>query len=440
MVRWKRNQDNGSENQSQNQEQAQVRRGRWSKQQSKGSAEEKAYDLFAEMMIKKIENIKGDWKQPWFNSDISTPRALYGKHYNGMNALMLTFLSESKGYTVPVFATHDRIFSLNFGKDENGNRVPLIDKDGEKLPFVHVKKGETSFPVILSQTNIVHKDTKEKISYPDYVFLPREEQENYKFYHNYKVYPVFNVDQTNLKEARPEMYQKLLDEGASRILKSIKGENFSFEPLDQMVEGKHSWLCPITTNNGSGATYNPSKNVISVPEKSLFLDSEEYYGTLLHEMAHSTGHKDVFDRLKPAVLFGSPDYAREELVAEMSSALICQRYGIAKSPDAKVVENSALYLKSWLASLKEDPKYIKNVLGDVRAASSRISVTIDSVQEIINKESNKLDLRDDDNDDLQYDEDGNVIENDGNHYAADKKQGEDEGKEETQQKGLHHKR
>lgn len=439
MGRWPKRNDSGAG--SQNQASAQGQTGRWHGQAGGGTAEEKAFDLFAEMMINKIENAKGDWKKPWFSTEMPWPKALYGKQYNGMNALMLTFLSEARGYQLPIFATHERIFSLNFDKDEKGERVPLVDKEsGEKLPFVHVLKGEQSFPVFLSQTNIVHKDTKEKISYADYVKLPADEQENYKVYHNNKVYLVFNVDQTNLKEARPEMYQKLVDENLPKKPEVAEGEKFSFEPLDQMVEGKQPWLCPIETNSGQKACYNSGTNKISVPEKALFEQGEEFYGTLLHEMAHSTGHESVLNRLKPAA-FGSPEYAREELVAEMSAALSCHRYGISKTPDSRIEENSALYLKDWLSALKEDPKYIKTVLSDVRAATGRINVMVDNALEVINKESAKLDLRDDDDNTIQYDEDGNAINVDDGHYAADKKQGEDEGngkKEESHEEHRPH--
>lgn len=344
-----------------------------------------------------------------------------------MNALALTLLCESKGYKIPVFATHDRIFALNFEKDDDGNRVPAVDKDGEKLPFVKVEKGQSAFPVFLSQTNIVHKDTKQKISYADYVKLSSEEQENYNVYHNIKVFPVFNVDQTNLKEARPEIYDKIQKEHGPKEVPEIReGDDYVFAPVDKMIQD-NSWICPIHIK-GNRAFFRPSTFEICVPEKGQFPHRDQFYSTLFHEMTHSTGDDAHLKRLSPEDYFGTPGYAREELVAEIGKALTCQRYGIP----CHMKEDTLPYLKSWLSSLKEDPKYIKTVLNDVKLATGMIASHIDEAALKI-KESSKLDLRDDDDDDnLQYDEDGNAVNVDGNRYSADKKQGEEEGKGEKE--------
>lgn len=403
-------------------------RGRWhSKPESVKEKEDKAYDKFADMLIKKLEGFEGNWEKPWFDVGMQWPKSIYGKPYNGMNALNLSILCEFEGYKIPIFATHDRIFAMNFEKDENGNRVPAVNDAGEKLPFVHVEKGQSAFPVFLSQTNIVHKDTKQKISYADYVKLSSEEQDNYNIYHNMKVYPVFNVDQTNLKEARPELYDKLLQEHGPKEIPEIKeGEDYVFAPVDKMI-ADNSWICPIKIT-GNRAFFRPGAPEICVPEKAQFPHRDQFYSTLFHEMTHSTGDKDHLNRLNPADSFGSPGYAREELVAEIGKALTCQRYGIP----SHMKDDTLPYLKSWLSSLHEDPKFIKTVLNDVKLATGMIASRIDEVSLKIS-ENTKLDLRDDDDDDnLQYDEDDNAINVDGSHYAADKKQGEDEGKGEKE--------
>lgn len=73
--------------------------------------------------------------------------------------------------------------------------------------------------------------------------------------------------------------------------------------------------------------------------------------------------------------FGSDEYAREELVAELGSALVCQKYGMVKN----LKEDSAAYLKSWLGSLKESPSFIKTTLMDVKKATSILTQRIDEV-------------------------------------------------------------
>lgn len=156
------------------------------------------------------------------------------------------------------------------------------------------------------------------------------------------------------------------------------------------------WFCPIHPRHQDKAYYSISRDEIVVPEKAQFVSGEAFYGTLLHEMTHSTGASSRFDRFKPGAVFGSPDYAREELVAELGSALIASRYGIVK----QLKEDSASYLKSWLTELKESPEFIKTTLNDVKRASSMISHRIDTIQERIDAQ---VDLMDADND-------GNTLE------------------------------
>ncbi|WP_198136127.1 zincin-like metallopeptidase domain-containing protein [Bacteroides sp. 4_1_36] len=99
-------------------------------------------------------------------------------------------------------------------------------------------------------------------------------------------------------------------------------------------------------------------------------------------MTHSTGSESRLNRIKPSV-FGSNDYAREELVAELGSALVAQRYGISKN----VKDESAAYLKSWLNSLEESPDFIKTTLLDVKRASGMIVEQLDKIAQQIDNEN-----------------------------------------------------
>ena len=92
-------------------------------------------------------------------------------------------------------------------------------------------------------------------------------------------------------------------------------------------------------------------------------------------MIHSTGAKDQLDRFTPSQGFGSPEYAREELVAELGSVLTSQRYGMTKN----IKEDSCAYLKSWLTQLKESPHFIKTTLLDVKKATSMLTQVVDKV-------------------------------------------------------------
>ena len=325
------------------------------------NSEEKALDLFAEMMIEKIESINKDWRKPWFTEGaLQWPRNLSGREYNGMNALMLMLHCEKEGYKIPRFCTFDCVQRMN-----------KPGKDGQELPRVSVLRGEKSFPVMLTTFTCIHKETKEKIKYDDYKNLSEDKKKEYNVYPRMQVFRVFNVQQTNLREARPELWEKLEKENGRPEVKA--GEQFDFEPVDRMIS-ENLWICPIQLRHQDEAYYSMTKNEIVVPEKEQFKDGESFYSTLFHEMTHSTGAEGVLDRLKPTS-FGSKEYAREELVAELGSALVSQRYGMTKY----IKEDSCAYLKSWLDKLKESPQFIKTTLMDVKKASSLITQKVDRI-------------------------------------------------------------
>ncbi len=325
------------------------------------NSEDKALDLFAEMMIEKIESIGKDWHKPWFTEgSLPWPRNLHGREYNGMNALMLLLHCEKQGYTIPRFCTFDCVQRLN-----------TPGKDGQELPRVSILRGEKSFPVMLTTFTCIHKETKEKIKYDEYKKLSEKEQEQYNVFPRMQVFRVFNVAQTNLRETRPELWEKLEQEVARPKIED--GEHLSFAPVDTMIRD-NLWICPIRPKHQDSAYYSISKNEIVVPEKEQFKSGEAFYGTLFHEMTHSTGAEGVLDRIKPTA-FGSAEYAREELVAELGSALVAQRYGMAKH----IKEDSCAYLKGWLNELKESPQFIKTTLLDVKRASSLITQKVDKI-------------------------------------------------------------
>lgn len=335
------------------------------------SAEDKALDLFADMMIERIQSLSGKdgWKKPWFTEGtLQWPKNLNGREYNGMNAFMLLLHCEKEGYKIPRFCTFDRIQQFNkTGKKEENQK-----------PRVSVLKGEHSFPVMLTTFTVVNKETKEHIKWEDYKQLSQEEREKYNVYPKLQTYHVFNVSQTNLKEVRPEFWEKLEQEYS--MPKVEKDEQFAFEPVDRMI-ADNRWICPIKPMFGDSAYFSISKNEIVMPEKRQFKDGESFYSNLFHEMGHSTGAEGQLDRIKPAT-FGSAEYAREELVAELTAALTAQRYGMTKH----LKGDSAAYLKSWLDSLKESPQFIKTTLLDVKKATSMLTQHIDKIAMEIDQE------------------------------------------------------
>jgi len=154
----------------------------------------------------------------------------------------------------------------------------------------------------------------------------------------------------------------------------VDNDGFSFGAFDVMAsDGK--WICPIRIEHQDNACYFPAKNEILLPEKSQFDKGQSFYSTAFHECIHSTGAQ--LSRLKDGAAFGSPEYAREELVAELGAALVAHRYGFG----SHVKDESAAYLKSWLKSLREDPSFIRTTLLDVKRATAMLTQCLDALSD-----------------------------------------------------------
>ena len=107
-----------------------------------------------------------------------------------------------------------------------------------------------------------------------------------------------------------------------------------------------------------------------MPKERLFESAEEYYSTLFHELTHSTGHQKRLNRstLTDLCPFGSTNYSKEELVAEMGAAMLAGHAGI----ENKVVDNSAAYIGGWLSRLKSDKKLAVHAAAQAQKAVDHI--------------------------------------------------------------------
>ena len=338
----------------------------------RATAKDTAASLFTDLMIERLEKIaKSDWKMPWV-TDISSelPCNYNGRPYNGMNSLMLMLLNEKQGYKLPVFLTSSKILSLNYEKNENGEKTWVRDNNGKCRKAISILKGEKPFPVYLSLPYIKNKETGQTITLEQYENLSQSEQGEYSKYPTTKVFWVYNIDQTNFAQVRPELYQKLTEKYSAKEVKRYE-HDFAFEPIDRMIKDQ-SWICKFSEKDGNAAVFMVGRNIIEVPNKERFEEAEYYYGTVMHEMAHSTGVKEHLDRN----LHGNKaDYAKEELLAELTAAYVAKKYGMNKPAEA----DSAQYLKSWLENMRKDPKYIVNILYDMKRAANLIDTKIQEV-------------------------------------------------------------
>ncbi len=294
-----------------------------------------------ELMVRKIESLTGKWHQPWI-ADMTRglPRNLRGTPYRAGNVLTLFFLSEICGYRSPIFMTFRQ------AKDENLN----------------ICKGACSFPVYFWKMHIRHKETHEKIDLAEYYRLPQQQREQYDVMPVIRYYPVFNIDQTDLADKAPARYAELTSPSGS----VDRSDGFTYAGIDALLV-PDGWHCPIVLQYGNRASYSVAFDRIICPLKQQFPSGVDFYDTLLHEVAHSTGHPSRLNRPSYGA-FGDSTYAREELLAELTSALCGAMLGLSVMPRA---ENAA-YLKHWLAQLKQEPTYLFDILVDVNKAARMI--------------------------------------------------------------------
>ena len=292
---------------------------------------DKAAQQFANLMIEKIQQVEDNWQKPWITIAANTrnffPQNLTGRRYAGGNAFLLLFLCEKFQY--------------------------------QTLFYVY------------------HKETRKKITFEEYKALSREQQQEYNVIPTYKYYSVFNLDQTNFSDVRPEEWEALREKFRGGQAEQPDGTTGEAHPeIDAMLEAK-SWFCPIREQQGDRAFYSPLADYIVVPLRSQFVDMQSFYETLLHEMGHSTGHPTRLNR-DLAHPFGSEEYGKEELTAEFAAALAGMFFGIAEH----IRTENAAYLKSWIKAIREEPKFILNVLADamkiVKMIAGKLNISVES--------------------------------------------------------------
>ena len=332
--------------------------------QSKGEHKtmaEKAVERFSEMMVSRLEEMKGQqWEKGWIDGGGKTqglPQNLSGRRYSGHNDFFLQLHTAMNSYAMPVYATFKQIHEAG----------------------ATINKGEKAMPVIY--WNITHRDENgQKVTDEQYDAMTKAEQEKCKSIPIMMGYYCYNLDQTNFKEVKPEQYARLQEQFKAPEIKDTKGMYISPE-FDAMIE-KQAWVCKINTIEGSGAFYSKAKDEITVPlkaqfnihedPKEVYKDGMEYYSSLVHEMAHSTGIDTRLSRDMEG-RFGDKKYAKEELVAELSAAMVGNSMGF----DKRILDNNAKYVDSWIDTLKQEPKFIISVMADVSKASGMILDHVD---------------------------------------------------------------
>jgi len=274
-----------------------------------GKSHGSVYEIVTERILAELERGEVPWRKPW---RILPPANLVSKkHYRGINFFLLSLA----GYGSQYWLTYRQTQALggNVRKGEHGM----------KIVFWKFDKYET-------ETGDGETEARKS------AFL--------------RYYVVFNLEQT---------------EGLKALLALPPAR--PIESAEAIVAGMPN---PPAFEQDFRASYIPSKDTVTMPSRTAFASQAEYYSTLFHELAHSTGHasrlgREGFD--KP-VQFGSESYSKEELIAECTAAMLCGVTGI----QTQTLENSASYLKTWIARLNSDSKLIVQAASAAQKAADYI--------------------------------------------------------------------
>lgn len=263
-----------------------------------------AYDAIFDKIVKALEAGVIPWKQPW--NTVRPRNAKTGRAYNGINFFVL---SMSK-FSDPRWMTYNQAREL-------GGLV---------------RKGEKATPIVF--WTIIKKADQATGDEKTFPVL--------------KYFNVFNVEQIDGLELEP------LAENTPKD---------TIEAAELIISGYADM--PAVTKS-QRAAYSPSQDVIMMPEMAAFKTSEDYYATLFHEMAHSTGHESRLNR-KLDTSFGNENYSQEELVAEFTSAMLCSVAGIDNT-----LNESAAYISGWLKALQNDKSMLVHAASKAQKAADYI--------------------------------------------------------------------
>ena len=270
------------------------------------------YEVITNRIILALENGVTPWKVSW-NAAHGAPRNYRSQHvYQGINAILLGMLP----YEQPYYLT------FNQARELGGC----------------VRRGEKGMPVVFYKTSKKEdaQGKEKKVAILQYS-------------------TVFNIAQVD---------------GVDWKLPVLPGRKHTPQQAAEQVVANYA-NGPRILYAGSNPHYRTSTDTVTVPEARNFHTAEDFYLTLFHELAHSTGHSKRLDRaqLVEMAAFGSENYAKEELVAELGAAFLGN---IAGLDVAASTASSASYIASWLEALRNDKRLIISAASQAQKAANHI--------------------------------------------------------------------
>jgi antirestriction protein ArdC len=304
------------------------------------------YQTITQKMIAALENGTAPWIRPWRKTEggQGSPfpvNAVTGRPYRGVNALTLSLHAISTGSADMRFATFRQAKDQGWGVKKGATGLPVLKlvppgetaarSQGERPQERRERDGEEAVR------------EKEKGNPPSNLLFPR-------------IYHVFAAE--NLVGI-PDFSPKDETAGKSNLSTDLPGGLCDKERSYRVSNRLKDNLRVRLSHGGDRAFYNREEDRIRLPSQESFLSLEGYLGTLFHEFGHATGHESRLNRTFG--VRGTPEYAFEELVAELASLFVGMKTGV--SPDGEHFDNHAAYIGSWVAALENDRRAL------VRAAT-----------------------------------------------------------------------
>lgn len=266
-------------------------------------------------IVEALERGVVPWERPWI---CGQPRnAETGRRYRGINRLLLDFTALERGYTSPGWLTYAAARRLGG----------------------FVRRGETGTLVVYYE-----RIEKQRPAEPSW-----DQEVDQQYLYLAKHFFLFNLDQIDGLEALRASFAELFASPAH----SAVADEILCRPSATIRYG------------GDVAAYSPATDEIILPLREAFSSPEAFYSTAFHELGHWTGHSTRLDRPLSG-RFGDEDYAKEELVAELTASMLCSQAGL------DVVSQSASYIDSWLRVLRRDCRAIFEAARDAQAAADFI--------------------------------------------------------------------
>ncbi len=275
----------------------------------------KVYQLVTDRVVSLLEREVVPWRRPWSGADVQPQNLVSRRPYRGINP----FLLGCTGFVSPFWLTFRQ------AKERGG----------------YVRKGEKATLVIFWK-----RWRTERVD-PETGDIEVAERPILRYFNVFNVEQCEDIDAPALPDGR------------------------DFQPIERcesVVEDMPKR--PTIEHREARAYYRSSCDTVNMPRAELFAGDEEYYSTVFHELTHATGHKDRLGRsgIENVQPFGSADYSREELVAEMGAAFLCGHCGI----DTATIDNSAAYIGSWLKRLRDDHRLVVTAAAQAQKAADFI--------------------------------------------------------------------